>query len=400
MSTSCIDTIKLIVVSIVINLTSGNVFANDAAKNTLVPFIVSSSLFDHNKSETLGLSRVPNTETFTIFSPDNNTDKYSHGVVLFGFKNKLYAQWQSSATDEDASDSKIMFSHSIDGQHWSEEKILVPQWDKGIRTNGGWWSDGETLVAYINVWPTPVKGQLKGGYSEYIMSHDGVNWSAPQKLLRHDGTPINGVFEQDPLRLPNGRIVNAIHEQPGIVVSPYYTDDPLGVSGWKKGKMENLAYKPPTSRSIEPSAFYQADGDVIMTFRDQASSFKVLASISHDNGISWTKPVLTNMPDSRSKKSAGNLPSGVAYMVNNPKHNKQRFPLVITLSKRGETFDRAYLLRAGGNDMQTLRYPGKYKRVGFSYPKSTIWKDHIYVSYATNKEDVELTRVPLTELQY
>ena len=27
-----------------------------------------------------------------------------------------------------------------------------------------------------------------------------------------------------------------------------------------------------------------------------------------------------------------------------------------------------------------------------------IWKDHLYVGYATNKEDVELTRVPLASL--
>jgi hypothetical protein len=27
-----------------------------------------------------------------------------------------------------------------------------------------------------------------------------------------------------------------------------------------------------------------------------------------------------------------------------------------------------------------------------------IWKNHLYVGYATNKEDVELTRVPLPSL--
>jgi hypothetical protein len=27
-----------------------------------------------------------------------------------------------------------------------------------------------------------------------------------------------------------------------------------------------------------------------------------------------------------------------------------------------------------------------------------LWRDHLYVGYATNKEDVELTRVPLASL--
>ena len=32
------------------------------------------------------------------------------------------------------------------------------------------------------------------------------------------------------------------------------------------------------------------------------------------------------------------------------------------------------------------------------YPKSIVWNGFLYVAYATNKEDVELTRVPLSSL--
>ena len=72
-------------------------------------------------------------------------------------------------------------------------------------------------------------------------------------------------------------------------------------------------------------------------------------------------------------------------------------PLAITLSRDGRLFDRAWVLR-GAADLQPLRFEGLYKRPGYHYPKSVIWKDHLYVGYATNKEDVELTRVPLSEL--
>lgn len=41
---------------------------------------------------------------------------------------------------------------------------------------------------------------------------------------------------------------------------------------------------------------------------------------------------------------------------------------------------------------------GKYKRIGYSYPKSVLWDNYLYVAYATNKEDIELTRIPLTSL--
>lgn len=61
----------------------------------------------------------------------------------------------------------------------------------------------------------------------------------------------------------------------------------------------------------------------------------------------------------------------------------------------GLHFDRAYLLRSGGNDLQPQRYPGKYKTLGYSYPKSMVHDGNLYVAYATNKEDVECTVIPL-----
>ena len=368
------------------------------AQHEELPFYIQSGLFDHSQPNTLGLALAPNTKTYTIFHPQDNIDKYSNGVVLVAFKGYLYAQWQSSSRDEDAIDTWVAYSRSSNGRNWTKPMTLAPKWDKGIYTSGGWWTDGKKLVAYINVWPHQLNP--RGGYAEYMISSDGITWSNRKPLLKINGEPVNGIFEQDPHSLPDGRIISAIHEQPGLIVTPYYTDDPTGIKGWTKGIMNNLPYDGTVSREIEPSWFYRADRNVVMIFRDQASSFRKLASISKDNGETWSTPVLTNMPDSRSKQCAGNLPDGTAFMVNNPTDNKNRYPLVITLSKDGKHFDKAYLLRAGGAKLQPLRYNGRHKRPGYSYPKAIIWNNFLSVSYATNKEDVEITQVPLTSLVY
>ncbi len=134
-----------------------------------------------------------------------------------------------------------------------------------------------------------------------------------------------------------------------------------------------------------------------MVFRDQDSSFKVLAAESEDNGKTWTKPAVTNMPDARAKQSAGNLSDGRAFLVNNPSGSKQRTPLVLTLSQDGYLFDTAYLLKTE-NELPPMQYEGKYKRIGFSYPKSIVWQNHLWVSYAVNKEDIEVTSVALENL--
>jgi len=82
-----------------------------------VPFKVH-SLFHFDQPETLGLPFAKGRETITIFYPRNNDNKYNHGVVLFAFKGMLYAQWQSSAVDEDREDTQVFYSRSSNGKDW------------------------------------------------------------------------------------------------------------------------------------------------------------------------------------------------------------------------------------------------------------------------------------------
>lgn len=362
-----------------------------------IPFKVE-PIFNMEMPETLGLEFAKGLETLTIFSPETNDKKYNHGVVLYPFKGMLYAQWQSSEQDEDAPDTQVLYSRSENGVGWEKPKLLAKPCEGGIKTSGGWWSYGDTLVAYLAVWPNKKDG-FKEGYTEYITSTDGIHWDDPQPLTDLSGKPVFGIIEQDLNTLPNGRLISAFHIQPGLIVKPFYTDNPKGISGWTQGTMINLTTtQKGMSRELEPSWFYKKDGSVVMVFRDQHSSFKKLASVSKDNGVNWSTPVIIDTPDSRAKQCAGNLPDGTAYMVNNPSGSKDRFPLVITLSKDGDVFDKAFLLRSGGKDLQAMRFEGKYKRKGYSYPKSVLWGKYLYIGYATNKEDIELTRIPIENL--
>lgn len=360
------------------------------------PFIVAAGLFDQTRPDDLGLEMAEGTESVTIFRPSETTDHFSNGVFMAGFNGWLYCQWQSSADDEDSPDTKVVYSRSRDGIDWTAPVILAPGLDEGYRSSGGWWVAGDTLVAYVNVWPSSVSP--RGGYTEYLTSTDGVQWSEPKSLPMADGAPLDGIFEQDPHALPDGRIIGAAHFQPGLLVAPIYTDDPSGVRGWTRAHLPNLDYSGTNTREMEPSWFYRLDGAVVMVFRDQNSTFRRLASVSFDRGENWSTPVVTDMPDSRSKQSAGNLPDGTAFQVGNPVDKKVRIPLAVSLSREGELFERAFVLRRGGNDLQAQRYTGTSKTIGYSYPKSMVWKERLYVSYATNKEDVEYTSVPLNSL--
>ena len=359
-----------------------------AEDNQRLPYI-SEDLLDTCKIETLGLAYPHSLKTITIFSPKDNDWHYANGVVMTAFKDTLYCMWQSSRTDEDSPETRVVYSSSRDeGQTWSMPRVLIEATDSCYYTSGGWIASADTLVAFVNRWPKDI--QPIGGFTEYMYTADGNTWSRPQPVRMADGKPMNGIIEQDPYRLADGRIIAAVHFQPGLHVSPVYTDSAIGYKGWKKAIFEGHD-RGKQSRELEPSIYQQKDGTLVMVFRDQSSSYCKMASMSHDRGQTWTEPVLTNIPDARVKQSAGNLPDGTAYLVGCPTQAKRRWPLTVLLSNDGICFDKGFLLRAGGDDLQSQRFPGKAKALGYNYPKSLVYKGKLYVAYATNKEDVEIS---------
>lgn len=367
------------------------------------PFHITDGLFDASQKETMGLDLAPGAETFTVFSAAENTDHYANGIVMTAFKGALYCMWQSSQKDEDAEDTWVAYARSEDGgQTWSAPMVLCPTVDNGYCASGGWLSTDSLLIGFVNVRTKDIANS--GGFTRYVESRDGLQWTQAQDVTMADGSQLGGIFEQDPHVLASGRVIGAAHFQPGLKLCPIYTDDPTGRTGWTKGSFQ-YTDNGSQSAELEPSFFQQADGPLVMVMRDQKGSYFTLASVSEDQGQTWTNSVKTNMPDSRAKQCAGNLPDGTAFLVNNPGRvtnsaNKTwRVPLTLTLSADGKTFDRAYLLRSGqSDDYPALRYDGKSKTLGYSYPKALVHDGYLYVSYSTNKEMAQYTRVPVKGL--
>ena len=367
-------------------------FATAQAQMLYIP----DGVIDTTKHETVGLKPAKEVKTVTIFKATELSDHYANGVVLSAFKGKLYCMWQSSPKDEDSDDTRVVYSISRDdGNTWSKPMTLAAPSRDYYCTSGGWQVWGDTLIAFIDTWEKGLSP--RGGKTSYMTSSDGLKWSKMQPVRMIDGSEMNGVLEQDPYRLPDGRIIGATHFMPGLHVCPVFTDDPRGISGWQKGQFEAEDIGK-TSREIEPSQYLQPDGTIVMLFRDQSSSFYKLVSVSKDRGETWTKTTLTSFPDARTKQCAGNLPDGTSFIVSCPVPAKRRWPLVLHLSGDGKKFGQAILLRSGTpGDLPPRRYDGRYKTLGYSYPKAIVHKGKLYISYSTNKEDVECTIVTIAK---
>ena len=367
-------------------------FATAQAQMLYIP----DGVIDTTKHATVGLKPAKEVKTVTIFKATELSDHYANGVVLSAFKGKLYCMWQSSPKDEDSDDTRVVYSISRDdGNTWSKPMTLAAPSRDYYCTSGGWQVWGDTLIAFIDTWEKGLSP--RGGKTCYMTSSDGLKWSKMQPVRMINGSEMNGVLEQDPYRLPDGRIIGATHFMPGLHVCPVFTDDPRGISGWQKGQFEAEDIGK-TSREIEPSQYLQPDGTIVMLFRDQSSSFYKLVSVSKDRGETWTKTTLTSFPDARTKQCAGNLPDGTSFIVSCPVPAKRRWPLVLHLSGDGKKFGQAILLRSGTpGDLPPRRYDGRYKTLGYSYPKAIVHKGKLYISYSTNKEDVECTIVTIAK---
>lgn len=330
---------------------------------------------------TLGLSRCPDMQWAEVF----RSEGYVNNAVLTRFKGRFYCMWQQSERDEDTPDTRVMYSVSADGINWSSPSLLAMPDSDHFASPGGWIQRGDSLVALVNYTFAPDRS--KGGKAFFVSTVDGNNWSEKRPVLMTDGTPVDGIFEQDPIRLPDGRIVGAVHFQPGTKLCPVYADDPSGVRGWKKAFFPEGEGLP-----IEPSQYMAPDGTLVLFMRDQQSSFVKLYSLSTDRGERWSTPRKTNIPDSRSKQCTGTLPGGRTFWVGNPTGNKSRRALVLALSEDGYLYDRAYLL-AGPEDLPPRRKEGRYKTLGYNYPKAFVQGDTVWVSLSVNKEDVAVVRI-------
>lgn len=343
---------------------------------------IAPGLFNSEDTLTLGLRRLE-VEFYSVPAPEG----YANNVLLTRFNGEYYCMWQYSRKDEDSPDTQVLYATSQDARLWTKPKILAGPSDTSFPSPGGWIQRGDSLSAVINRF-----NFSGGGSASYVTTKGNGAWGKEHSITLSDGSTLEGILEQDPLLLPSRRTVGAAHFGKDLTVCPVYTDDPSGLRGWKTAVLPKGEGKP-----LEPSQYLSPNGSLVMLFRDQASSFKKLASLSRDNGESWSAPVTTDIPDSRSKQCAGNLPDGRSFWVGNPTGNKSRRILVLALSNDGTVFDRAWLL-AGPEDLPARRNEGKYKTLGYNYPKAVILDNNLWVSLSVNKEDVTLVRIPISSL--
>jgi hypothetical protein len=183
-----------------------------------------------------------------------------------------------------------------------------------------------------------------------------------------------------------------------------YLQDPLHMPQWDfKGRVQRdgkLASDYKSDRGVsghEPTyAYVMKNGAYARLWRIKNDNIN--AHFSYDKGKSWTELERTGFPDNNSRQVAGSLPDRRIFVVNNPySPSKERNPLVLSISEDGKKFDKAYIIRSGDSGPRDIT--GRAKNLGFQYPHAIVAGNYFIVMYSINKESIEVTRIPLDQLQ-
>ncbi len=377
------------------------------------PKIRWSALSDEMNSR---LDLLENTETFTLYTAVPETGTFSHHAYLCYYKGVLYATWDNQVNDENGSGQRTLMRRSTDrGETWLPVEELFPPQDRQVpasvafigtrfQTSNGFAVIDDTLYAVTDVaeWTGNSIGEKKRA---------GIGRLCRQ--VKEEGAPGEIIWLEEAAPDP----------VPGF--PSYKAADPVLIEKFGKyirqpGNEIQLDFntsKPLSDdnhRLTEPVPSYRLDdGTWVRLFRDMGSreavtqkdkeetkSRRLYASFSSDDGNNWTVPVRTGFPDACSRSNAGKLPDGQVYVINNiipmnPGGLGGRSMLAISLSKDGQDFDRVAIIRFLPPPM---RYKGLEKTVGYQYPHSVVVEDNLWVICSVNKEDVEVTRIPLDEL--
>ena len=353
---------------------------------------------------------------------------YNHHHQIVSLDGTLVASWSNGIAHEDDPGQRMLMATSEDlGATWSEARPVADRRPgahaDAIITAMGIREYQQRLYAYYGVYEYPPEGLVKGASPaqrpsigkalwpegefwsfdeccEIVESTDGgATWSQPVGSI--DGCVPN----LRPEAVAGGRLI-----LPGNIMFPF-TDDPAGVSGWKRvgipglpedyrdapGRFQKEFQRRGESLNFCEGSFFQTDDGVIhMMLRSDSDVGLLGVTESSDNGETWSEPILTGYTDSRCRFHFGRLPDGRFFGLSCPKPKSGRTPLVLATSDDGVSFDRHYIL--GDSPPGRSRLPGHHKGGTYGYPSYHIMGDTVYVIYSIQKEDIAVCRFGLDQL--
>jgi len=347
------------------------------------------------------LDHVP-IERVRVATGSKEFGSYNHQSGICRWRGRYWYVFSNSAVDEEVPGMRTMITSSEDLSTWTDASCVAPgdiPGDMWLQT-GGVMGYEDKLVAFVQT-KTGHHLTRKPGMSAneetktvykvgLFISSDGESWAAQD-------TAADCYWFEAPKPTREGRLLCAGSRLGHPIVFLWPGDNPL-----EAPEIVEIPYD--GSRGMDSGQFpygeaswYETDdGTIFMFHRNESDELRLRVALSEDGGRSWTAPMLSNIPDSMSRVSAGRFSDGRYYLVNNAIADLlNRVPLMISISRDGCKFEKQYLLL---DEPTEIAFPGALKAHGYQYPCTLVEEDRLVVTYSVNKEHMELLTVNPSDL--
>ncbi|MBS1815082.1 MAG: exo-alpha-sialidase [Acidobacteria bacterium] len=334
-----------------------------------------------------------------VWSPANAEEGgYNHYACLIRYKGKLFAMWGNHPFGEDGPGQRVLYSVSDKWGVWSKPRELFAapgpvkkRKERGIHLKPDRWVivDG-ALYAIVYVHGAgryPIARRLEiGGEMGDPFLLDKLPAKAELPVYMHDATP------------------------PAVArkLLDWYPQHDK-VSFWA-AEDQGVQRKAVDGSTLIETFMYRAKDDTLVlmarnwgTPSNPVHNNRMYVSFSKEYGH-WTAPYPTDIPDSPTRGDALRLKDGTILLIGTqyaPRLDSalylDRDPLTVSVSHDGFHFDRTYTLRTGAPKTWHIPHVGG-RNPGFAYTSSIIDGGFLYTLYSVGKEDIAISRVPLSEI--
>jgi len=347
---------------------------------------------------------LTNAEHASVWFPETREEgAYNHYACIINFKGKFYGMWGNHPLGEDAPGQRILYASADTWDDWSDMRELFAapgpieeRSEEGIHLKADRWVVvDDKLFAIVYVFEAgryPIARQVNANGllgRPFLLSPMSSGDELPSYMKS---------YTQEQLITPNSQKLKDWYDA---------NDE---ISWWASAEQGVQRTGNDGSNLIECFMYRTNDDVEVLMMRNFGTpsnpvhNNRMYVSFKDEEG-SWGFPFPSDIPDSPSRAQAIKLDDGRILLIGNQITQTfdeavylARDPMTISISQDGYIFDKVYSLRKDGpRDFRFTGIGGRDR--GFAYSSSIVHDGFLYTFYSTRKEDMEITRVPIADIQ-
>jgi len=332
---------------------------------------------------TIDFDALPKLEgKHAVVCPVSDALKFQLHDYLIHHDGKYWCLFSHGPVVEDVPTQFVSYATSDDGLKWSEAKPVMPApaAPYAYIARDFWVRDGELLALVAHFRDKGAFGVNKDLKLEaYAWDPATETWKFKTVVYE------NAINNYAPQRLADGNWMMTRRD-------PRFTVYMLrggvkDLSDWESFQVVKRLEVPKFAPD-EPVWWQLPDGRLHALFRDNGGSSRLYQAFSSDEGRTWTRPQITNFPNSSSKLFPMRLKSGAWILISNANPKWGRREMYLSISEDGLTFTK----------MARLMIPSA-KATTFQYPHAIEHDGKLTIVFSQKKMQSEILQVPLEDIE-